>query len=162
MIVRHVLESLAIAPFIQGSHRLDVGTGAGIPGIPLAIADANHRYTLLDSNGKKTRFLAEVKRRLGLTNIQIETARIESWIPDIDYDAVLTRAFADLNTTLAKIAHVLGDRGSLYAMTTDSVAEVNRAIPDNMQLQDAQEITVPGQDWSFNVMRIRRTQGETT
>jgi len=161
MIVRHVLESLAIAPLIQGSNRLDVGTGAGIPGIPLAIADANHRYTLLDSNGKKTRFLAEVKRRLGLTNIQIETARIESWIPDIDYDAVLTRAFADLNTTLAKIAHVLGDRGSLYAMTTDSVAEVNRAIPDNMQLQDAQEITVPGQDWSFNVMRIRRTQGET-
>lgn len=159
ILVRHILESLAVLPFIGGVNRIDVGTGAGIPGIPLAIADGDCRYTLIDSNGKKTRFLAEVKRQLGLTNIRIETARIESWVPDADYDAVLTRAFADLKTTLARIDHVLGEQGSLYAMTTDSVAEANTMIPEHMHLQDAKEFKVPGQDWSFNVMKICRSQG---
>ena len=162
ILVRHVLESLAVTPLIEGSNRLDVGTGAGIPGIPLAIAVSDHCYTLLDSNGKKTRFLAEVKRQLGLTNIRIETARVESWIPDIDYDAILTRAFADLRTTLTRIDHLLNNEGSLYSMTTDSAAEVSRAIPENLYLQDAREIRVPGQEWSFNVMRIRRSRGETS
>ena len=159
MLLRHVLESLAVLPLLQGSNRLDVGTGAGIPGIPLAIADRECPYTLIDSNGKKTRFLAEVKRQLGLTNIQIETVRIESWQPKTVYDAVLTRAFADVKTTLTRISHVLSKEGSLYAMTTDSVAKVDSAIPDNMYLHQATEIRVPGQDWSFNVMIIGRSQG---
>ena len=159
--LRHVLESLAVLPFIGGVNRIDVGTGAGIPGIPLAIADRDGCYTLIDSNGKKTRFLAEVKRQLGLTNIRIETARIESWVPNVHYDAVLTRAFADLKTTLIRIDHVLGKQGSLYAITTDSVAEANTMIPGHMHLQDAREIKVPGQDWSFNVMKICRSEGMT-
>ena len=108
---------------------------------------------------KKTRFLAEVKRQLGLTNIQIETVRIESWQPKTVYDAVLTRAFADVKTTLSRISHVLSKEGSLYAMTTDSVAKVDSAIPDNMYLHQAKEIRVPGQDWAFNVMIIGRSQG---
>jgi 16S rRNA (guanine527-N7)-methyltransferase len=159
ILLRHVVESLAVLPLLQGSNRLDVGTGAGIPGIPLAIADRELRYTLVDSNGKKTRFLAEVKRQLGLTNIQIETVRIESWQPKTVYDAVLTRAFADVKTTLTRISHVLSKEGSLYAMTTDSVAKVDAAIPDNMYLHQAKEIKVPGQDWSFNVMIIGQSQG---
>ena len=159
ILLRHVVESLAVLPLLQGSNRLDVGTGAGIPGIPLAIANREFRYTLIDSNGKKTRFLAEVKRQLGLTNIQIETVRIESWQPKTVYDAVLTRAFADVKTTLTRISHVLSKEGSLYAMTTDSVAKIDTAIPDNMCLLEAQEIRVPGQDWSFNVMIIGRSQG---
>jgi 16S rRNA (guanine527-N7)-methyltransferase len=158
-LLRHVLESLAVLPLLQGSNRLDVGTGAGIPGIPLAIADREFPYMLIDSNGKKTRFLAEVKRQLGLTNIQIETVRIESWQPKTVYDAVLTRAFADVKTTLSRISHVLSKEGSLYAMTTDSVDKVDSAIPDNMYLHQAKEIRVPGQDWSFNVMIIGRSQG---
>ncbi len=162
MLVRHVLESLAIAPFIQGSNRLDVGTGAGVPGVPLAIADTGSGYTLIDSNGKKTRFLTEVKRQLGLTNIQIETARVESWVPDVIYDVVVTRAFADLNTTVNRIDHVLGREGSLYTMTTDSAAEVTTTMPANMELEEVQEIRVPGQDWSFNLMKIRRSQRDTS
>ena len=162
MLVRHVLESLAIAPFIQGSKRLDVGTGAGVPGVPLAIADTDSGYTLIDSNGKKTRFLTEVKRQLGLTNIQIETARVESWVPNVIYDVVVTRAFADLNTTVNRIDHVLGREGSLYTMTTDSAAEVTTTMPANMELEEVQEIRVPGQDWSFNLMKIRRSQRDTS
>ena len=160
MLRRHVLESLAVLPFIRGSRRLDVGTGAGIPGIPLAIADNDSRYTLVDSNGKKTRFLAEVKRQLGLTTIQIQTERIESWTPDCVYDVVLTRAFADLITTLNRVDHVLGNEGCLYTMTTDSVAAVRTTMPDTMRLGEAHEIRVPGQDWSFNLMKIQRCHGE--
>jgi len=160
ILVRHVLESLAVLPFIQGSQRLDVGTGAGIPGIPLAIVDTDSRYTLLDSNGKKTRFLAEVKRQLGLTTIQIKTARVESWTPDGAYDALVTRAFADLRTTLDRIDHVFGNDGSLYTMTTDSAAEISTVMPDTMRLGAVHEISVPGQDWSFNLIKIQRSHGE--
>lgn len=73
MISRHILESLAITPFLSGARRLDVGSGAGLPGIPLAIIEPHRQYTLLDSNGKKTRFLSEVKSRLGLANVQVVT-----------------------------------------------------------------------------------------
>ena len=99
MFDRHLIESLSIAPFLSGMNRIDVGTGAGLPGVPLAIIEPDVHYVLLDSNGKKTRFLAEVKRSLGLSNIEVETMRIESWQPDKLFDAVVTRAFADLVTT---------------------------------------------------------------
>ena len=81
LLTRHILESLAIAPFIVGERRVDVGTGAGLPGVPLAIADPQSQYVLIDSNGKKTRFLFEVKRQLGLSNIEVETIRVENWRP---------------------------------------------------------------------------------
>ena len=94
MLSRHIVESLSILPFLSGQRRLDVGTGAGLPGIPLAIVDPETRYTLLDSNGKKTRFLLQVKRQLGLSNIDVETVRVEAWRPPEQYDAVLTRALS--------------------------------------------------------------------
>ena len=72
MFDRHLIESLSIAPFLSGQHRIDVGTGAGLPGLPLAIVEPDIDYVLLDSNGKKTRFLAEVKRSLGLSNITVK------------------------------------------------------------------------------------------
>ena len=96
MLSRHLIESLAISPFISGKQVVDVGTGAGLPGIPLAIANPTVFYTLLDSNGKKSRFLLEVKRALMLANVEIETVRVESWLPTKRFDSVVTRAFADL------------------------------------------------------------------
>ena len=108
MVDRHLIECLSIAPLISGNSRVDVGTGAGLPGIPLAIIEPNVHYVLLDSNGKKTRFLSEVKRALALSNIDVETTRVESWRPDRHFDAVVTRAFADLVTTLERVDHLMG------------------------------------------------------
>ena len=90
LLSRHIVESLSIAPFLSGTYRADIGTGAGLPGIPLAITEPGVDYVLVDSNGKKTRFLLEVKRALGLSNIEVETTRVENWQPARPLDAVIT------------------------------------------------------------------------
>ena len=159
---RHLIESLSIASFVTGRRRLDVGTGAGLPGVPLAILEPSVTYVLLDSNGKKTRFLAEVKRSLGLSNITVETVRVETWQPDRLFDAVVTRAFADLATTFERIDHVLGPHGMLFAMKTESVNQEVAEMPSNMALAGSWDISVPGRDWSFQLLGVKRLPGDNT
>jgi len=155
MLSRHLVESLAISPFISGKQVVDVGTGAGLPGIPLAIANPAVQYTLLDSNGKKSRFLLEVKRALMLANVEIETVRVESWLPAKRFDSVVTRAFADLATTLVRVDHVLSDQGMVYAMKTQQAQHEIDSLPDATRQVTAQNITVPGRDWSFQLLAVQ-------
>ena len=153
---RHLIESLSIAPFVTGRRRLDVGTGAGLPGVPLAILEPSVTYILLDSNGKKTRFLTEVKRSLGLSNIEVQTARVERWDPDEPFDAVITRAFADLATTCQRIGHVLAHQGMLFAMKTERANQEMFAIPDHLEQISCWDIAIPGRDWPVQLQVIRR------
>ena len=155
---RHVVESLAIAPFLSGKLRADIGTGAGLPGVPLAITEPEVDYVLVDSNGKKTRFLLEVKRALGLSNIEVETTRVENWRPIRPFDAVITRAFADLATTVERIDHVLHDHSVLFAMKTESATDELKALPRHMKEINQREIVVPGRDWSFQLLTIQRSK----
>lgn len=155
MLSRHLIESLAISPFISGQKVVDVGTGAGFPGMPLAIANPAVQYTLLDSNGKKSRFLLEVKRALMLTNVEIETVRVESWLPTKRFDAVVTRAFADLATTLVRVDHVLSDQGMVYAMKTQQAQHEIESLPDATRSVTAENINVPGRDWSFQLLAVQ-------
>lgn len=108
MVARHVLDSLSILPWIKGQRVVDVGSGAGLPGIPIAVALPQLQIVLMDSNGKKIRFLQEVKRALVLDNVEIVQTRVESYHPDIGFDTVVSRAFSDLgqmiNWTLPLIA----------------------------------------------------------
>ena len=153
---RHLIESLSIAPFVTGRRRLDVGTGAGLPGVPLAILEPSVTYILLDSNGKKTRFLTEVKRSLGLSNIEVQTARVEKWEPDELLDAVVTRAFADLATTCQRIGHVLAHQGMLFAMKTERANQEMFVIPDHLEQVFCWDIAIPGRDWPVQLQVIRR------
>ena len=153
---RHLIESLSIAPFVTGRRRLDVGTGAGLPGVPLAILEPSVTYILLDSNGKKTRFLTEVKRSLGLSNIEVQTARVEKWDPDEPFDAIVTRAFADLATTCQRIGHVLAHQGMLFAMKTERANQEMFAIPDHLEQVSCWDIAIPGRDWPVQLQVIRR------
>lgn len=155
---RHIVESLAIKPYIRGEKWADIGTGAGLPGVPLAITEPNKQFVLLDSNGKKTRFLLEVKRALGLSNIDVETTRVENWQPAQTPDAVITRAFADLATTIGRTEHILHDHGRLFAMKTESVAEEIDALPPGFELITQQDVAVPGRDWPFQLLSIQRTK----
>ena len=157
---RHLIESLSIAPFLSGDSRVDVGTGAGLPGIPLAIIEPGVHYVLLDSNGKKTRFLSEVKRALALSNINVETTRVESWRPGRHFDAVITRAFADLGTTLERVDHLMGSQGMLFAMKTESASKEVADMPPNTDHVASWDISVPGRDWPFQLLAIRRLRGE--
>ena len=96
MISKHILDSLSVMPYVGAVLVADIGSGAGLPGIPLAIALPETRFVLIDSNGKKTRFLFQVKTALGLDNMTVHQARVESFQPDAAFDTVLSRAFATL------------------------------------------------------------------
>ena len=116
MVIRHLLDSLSILPFINVSPVLDVGTGAGLPGIPLALARPDIEFVLLDSNGKKTRFLTQVKIELGIENIEIIHSRVEDYRPGKTFSIVTCRAFAALNTILVRTQHLLTSETRILAM----------------------------------------------
>jgi 16S rRNA (guanine527-N7)-methyltransferase len=116
IINKHLLDSLAILPWLQGTRIVDVGTGAGFPGMPLAIANPDLALTLLDSCGKKIRFLREVKRALCLDNVTIVESRAENYHPDINFDTVTSRALSSINQLIAWTKHLLHPHGIWLAM----------------------------------------------
>lgn len=116
MVIRHVLDSLSILPFINQSPVLDVGTGAGLPGIPLAICLPDYQFVLLDSNGKKTRFLTQAKIELGIENIEVIHSRIEDYKVDYCFEMITCRAFAALNTILDLTQHLVTSSTRVMAM----------------------------------------------
>ena len=116
MVIRHLLDSLSILPCIDQSPVLDVGTGAGLPGIPLALCLPDTRFVLLDSNGKKTRFLTQVKIELGIENIEIIHSRIEQYQPGMTFPLITCRAFAALNTVLDLTQHLVTSGSRVLAM----------------------------------------------
>ena len=116
MVIRHLLDSLSILPFIGSSPVLDVGSGAGLPGIPLAIALPGQHFILLDSNGKKTRFLTQSKIDLGLKNVDIVHTRVEEFQPEVPLAIVTCHAFAALDTILDSTRHLLTSATRILAM----------------------------------------------
>lgn len=115
MISRHLADSLSILPYVEGQRIIDVGSGPGLPGIPLAICKPDCQITTIDSNGKKTRFQQQVKLELGLTNLTVVHSRVEAYKPE-PFDAVISRAFASLNDMLDWTHHLCADKGIFLAM----------------------------------------------
>ncbi len=126
---RYILDSLAILPWLQGNKLLDVGSGAGVPGIALAIARPDLRFTLLDSNGKKTRFLTEVKFRLKLDNVTVVQARAEAYRPDDLFDGILSCAFSELIQMTRWTEHLLKANGVWIAMKGKQPDEELKQLP---------------------------------
>lgn len=148
----HILDSLAIVPHVEGRRVIDIGTGAGLPGIPLAICLPEIRFTLLDSNAKKTRFVQQVVLELKLKNVDVIHTRVEDYHPEAGYDAVLTRAFASLSDMVKLTAHLLAENGVLLAMkgqTPDAeLAEITAK-------KSVVSISVPGSDVERCLVRIQ-------
>jgi len=116
MVIRHVLDSLSILPYINSTPVLDVGTGPGLPGIPLALCMPDYQFVLLDSNGKKTRFLTQCKIDLKLDNVDIIHSRVEDYTPGFGFEIITCRAFAALNTILDRTQHLLTSTTRVMAM----------------------------------------------
>ena len=116
MVTRHLLDSLSVTPWIKGSQILDAGTGAGLPGIPLAITQPDLDVTLLDSSGKKIRFLNHVRRELGLDNITNVQERLESYSAETCYDAIISRAFTNLASFTRAARRLAAAPSRLFAM----------------------------------------------
>ena len=116
MVFLHIIDSLMVQPFLQGTHLLDIGTGAGLPGIPLAIANPQQQWVLLDKNSKKTRFLTQVSAELGLTNINIVHGHSKDFHPSSCFDSILSRALGSLDLFAKTATPFLCANGLLIAM----------------------------------------------
>lgn len=147
MVIRHLLDSLSIAAYIQGTNICDVGSGAGLPGIPLAILLPEKHFTLLDSNGKKTRFMVQAINTLHLDNVSIVQKRAESWKPGNKFDVITTRAFSDLSYMVSMTRHLLKDSGFWMAMKgtypQDEITKLTNTIPD-ITVDACKTLSVPG------------------
>jgi 16S rRNA (guanine527-N7)-methyltransferase len=142
MVSRHLLDSLAILPYLQGNSLADLGTGPGLPGIPLAIAAPGRQVLLVDSNGKKVRFLREAIRSLKLEGVRAVQSRVEE--VEGEFDCVTARAFASLSDMLAWGGHLLAPHGIWLAMKGKSPDEELPGVPDGFIVNGIHTLDVPG------------------
>lgn len=153
MIARHLLDSLAILPVVRGPRVLDIGSGAGLPGIPLGLVRPDLKFVLLDSNAKKTRFIIQAVAELGLKNVEVVQARVEKYQPAAKFDTLIARAFAGIADMLSVSAPLCAPGGRWLAMKGVYPQEELSAIPPGYTIE-TQQLQVPGLDAARHVVII--------
>ncbi|HET6806178.1 MAG TPA: 16S rRNA (guanine(527)-N(7))-methyltransferase RsmG [Frateuria sp.] len=155
MVTRHLLDSLAILPHVHGSTLADLGTGPGLPGIPLAIAAPGREILLVDSNGKKVRFLREAIRALKLEGVRAVQSRVEDL--QGQFECITARAFASLADMLGWGGHLLASGGSWLAMKGPSAEDELAGIPAGFRLCERHALQVPGLEAERQLLVLGRT-----
>ena len=143
MIPVHIFDSLSVAQYIEGETCLDVGSGGGLPGIPLAIMQPERQFTLVDTNGKKTRFMQHAVIELGLNNVKVEQTRIESWKNDYLFDTIISRAFASIIDFLNSSSKHLATDGQMIAMKGQYPQDEVALLPADFSVKYTKNIEVP-------------------
>jgi len=157
MVVIHVLDSLTLLPHLGGARRVvDVGTGAGFPGIPLAIARPEVSFTLLDSSHKKCSFLEQVRAELGLKNVQVVCERVEQWNPGRTFDVVVSRAFADLAEFVEQAQHLVAPGGRMLAMKGVYPFDEIARVPATHRVAGVEELRVPALDAKRHLVLLEK------
>jgi len=146
MVIKHVLDSLSIKNHLKGERILDVGTGAGLPGIPLAIVFPDKHVTLLDSNSKKTCFLLHVVGKLQLKNVEVVHHRIETYQPSSCFSTIVTRAFSHIADFLDKTQHLICDGGIFLAMKGIYPKEELAQLSEDFKVKEVVSLQVPDLD----------------
>lgn len=159
MITHHLLDSLSISPDLAGTRIADVGTGAGFPGLPLAIANPSRQFTLIDSNGKKVRFVAHAAHALGLGNVTAVHSRAETLRPEAPFDTVTARALAELPELLARLAPLCGPATRVLAMKGRWPEKELGKLPPGWRLKESRRITVPGLEAERCVLHLQGARG---
>ena len=159
MVSRHLLDSLSVVPFVAeaGDNWLDVGSGGGMPGIPLAILFPERRFTLLDANGKKTRFLTQVKLELKLTNLDVIHSRVEAFAPEQPFTGICSRAFSSLEDFSNWTRHLGDDHTQWLAMKGVHPDDELQALPADFRLTATQVLKVPGCQGQRHLLILRRS-----
>lgn len=141
MRIKHLFDSLAVLPFIKGDNILDVGTGPGLPGIPLALALPHYHFTLLDSNGKKTRFITQAILALNIKNVEVVQSRVEDYDPETQFQTIISRAFSSIPEFVGKTKRLLANDGQILAMKGKDFDQELKNIADHVKVH---KLEVPG------------------
>ena len=157
MLPLHLWDSLSVVPFIEAEHCLDVGSGAGLPGIPLAIMRPTQQFTLLDTNGKKTRFIQQAALELGLANIKVVQKRVEQWHPEQQFAAIISRAFASLADFVTVSSMHLQAQGRLYAMKGRDPESEIAELHQGWSVAGSHQLIVPSLDAERHLLELTRT-----
>ncbi len=159
MVSRHLLDSLSVVPYIVdgGDNWLDVGSGGGMPGIPLAILFPERQFTLLDSNGKKTRFLTQVKLELKLANLQVIHSRVEAFTPEQPFAGIISRAFSSLEDFSNWTRHLGDGQTQWLAMKGVHPDDELQALPADFRLTATHVLKVPGCQGQRHLLILRRS-----
>ena len=158
MLYRHLLDSLSVLPQVAAKaprRLIDVGTGGGLPGLPLAIALPDTQVSLLDSNGKKCRFLFHIKTRLGLDNVTVIQDRSQAHRPDSGYDLVISRAFASLADILVASAHLVAKDGVIFAMKGVYPEQELAEVGHQVDLIGSHSLQVPGNEGERHLLELK-------
>ena len=156
MVIKHIVDSIAVAPFLDKIRYIDVGTGPGLPGIPLAIMCPDKQFVLLDSLGKRVRFMRQVAYELKIANIQPVQSRVEDFVPDVEIDGVLSRAFASLKGMLHWCQHLVDSHGVFIALKGQLPTNELEELPLGFILQETIKLNVPGLDGERHIVKIKR------
>ena len=155
MLVRHILDSIVVAPHLQGERFIDVGTGPGLPGIPLSIVRPDAHFTLLDSLGKRVRFLRQVQHELKLENITPVQSRVEDFPSEPPFDGVISRAFASLNEMVTWCHHLPGQNGRFYALKGQLPEDEIASLPAEFSVESVEKLRVPQLDGERHLVVIK-------
>lgn len=155
MLVRHILDSIIVAPHLQGERFIDVGTGPGLPGIPLSIVRPQAHFTLLDSLGKRVRFLRQVQHELKLDNITPVQSRVEEFPAEPPFDGVISRAFASLNDMVSWCHHLPGENGCFYALKGQLPEDEMASLPPAFRVESVVKLQVPHLDGERHLVVIK-------
>ncbi|MDF8328956.1 16S rRNA (guanine(527)-N(7))-methyltransferase RsmG [Aeromonas salmonicida] len=160
MLVKHILDSLVVSPHLHGERFIDVGTGPGLPGLPLAIINPDKQFVLLDSLGKRINFIRQVIQELGLTNVMPVKSRVEEYQPDVGFDCVLSRAFASLEDMLSWCHHLPSEQGSFLALKGQYPEQELAQLPANIRLVACHELRVPELEGERHLLEFKHIQPE--
>ena len=153
---KHFLDSLSINSYLSGSHIIDVGSGAGFPGIPLAIFNPDKRFTLIDSNGKKTRFLFQVKMTSDLSLVEIKNCRIEHYQTERQIDMVVSRAVSNLADLAVKLRHLVTKESRILIMKGIVPKNEIRSLPNDFEVVNIKKLELEGINLERHLIEISR------
>lgn len=156
MLRKHLLDSLVVLPYLRGARIADIGTGAGFPGLPLAICSPQRQFTLIDATAKKCRFVTHAAAMLGLTNVTVVHARAESWQPATVFDSVVARALASLAGFIRSAAHLCASGGRLLAMKGRVPEAELASLPRGWHMVALHRLTVPGLEAERHLIELAR------
>lgn len=154
MVVYHLLDSLAVLPYVSGQRVADIGTGAGLPGMVLAMVDPQRQYFLVESNSKRTTFMQQARMQLGLNNVEVVSQRVEDWLPAEKIDCVMSRAFAELELFVRLTRHLLAPGGCWLALKGQYPAEELEKL-QAVRLLESVRLQVPMLEGERHLLKLQ-------